>query len=174
MNSIKSILILLLVGIVATSSLCCKPASSKIENPKLVAAINRLSTDNSQKAKDELVKELNDATYLVLVLSDENKYSTQKHEGKVYIEGSENKKLLISADANINQYLELYTDVDAIERCRNTLSKETSVMQASDVWELILKRDDSIGAIVNPCNDSIPLSRDQVERLYSEINKTNQ
>ena len=174
MNSIKSVLILLLVAIVATSSVCCKQGSSNVENPNLVAAIKRLSSDESQKVKDQLADELNDAKYLALVLSDDNEYSAQKYEGKAYIKTDEPKKLIISADANSNKYLELYTDVDAIGRCGNTLSEKTVVIQASEVWDLLLKREDNIGAIVNPCYDSIPLGKDQVKHLYSILNKTDE
>ena len=174
MNSIKLILILLLVGIVTTSSVCCKQGSSKIENPNLVAAIKRLSTDDSKESKDKLAFELNKAQYLAMVILNDNKLSDPKYEDKVYIKTDGDIKLEIEADANNNKYLKLYTDYDAIKMCRNSFSDKTIVLQATEVWDILLKREDSIGAIVNPCYDSIPLRKDQVKHLYSKLNKTDE
>jgi len=139
-----------------------------VTNPALVAAMQRLKRDSSSAAKDAVLVELNRANYLIAIFSDEMHVSKPDSGGKATIEKDSVIKVINTSDVKGNTYLPLFTDWDAI---RLFIGKpvDTLVFPAKDAWDWVLRMGNYQGAVINPANDALPLSKQQVEYLAAQL-----
>ena len=147
-----------------------KPAidvNKPIENPALVAAIERLARENSDKAKDLLLVELNKANYLAAILTDEMHTSAPDEHGKTVIQKDSIIKVIETSDAHGNRYLPLFTDWKAIGEYTNK-PVSTLVLPASDAWSFALHVGKYDGIVINPGRNALPLNKDMIKYLVSQ------
>ena len=143
-----------------------------VENPALVAAIDRLASDYSVAAKDNVLAELNRAVYLVAIFTDEMHTTEPDEKGQVTIQKDSLIKVLNTSDEAGNTYLPLFTDWQAIglyiDKPVNTL-----VMPASDAWSWVMNMGEYHGAVINPARNALPLSKAQIQFLLEQIEPNN-
>lgn len=138
-----------------------------VENPKLVAAIDRLLSDSSNKAKDELLLELNRANFLAAIFTDEMHTSEPDKDGKTVIEKDSLIKVLNTSDADGNTYLPLFTDWKEIKKYIDK-PVNTLILPASDAWDWALKMGDYHGIVINPGHNALPLNIEQIKYLKGQ------
>lgn len=142
-----------------------------VENPRLVAAIERLLTDQSVQAKDALLVELNRANFLAVIFTDEMHSTPPDENGHVTIKEKSLIKVLSTTDSNGNVYLPLFTDWNAIgkyvgEKPEKPIS--TLVLPAADAWSWALAMGSYQGVVINPAHNALPLNRQQIEYLAKQ------
>lgn len=139
-----------------------------VENPALVAAIDRLASEQSEAAKNNLLAELNKAVYLVAIFTDEMHTTEPDEHGQVTVKKDSLIKVLNTSDEAGNTYLPLFTDWKAIgqyiDKPVNTL-----VMPAADAWSWVLNMGEYHGAVINPARNALPLSKAQIQFLLEQI-----
>ena len=142
-----------------------------VTNPKLVAAMERLKTDTSDAAKDDLLLELNKSNYLVAIFTDEMHTSEPDENGETVIEKDSLIKVLNTSDSQGNMYLPLFTDWDAL---RKYIDKPAStlVFPPQDAWHWALEMGEYHGIVINPAEDALPLNKGQIQFLASKVTAT--
>lgn len=137
-----------------------------VENPALLRALARLLSDPTEAAKDEVVSELRQATYLVAMISDELEIPADHHGQTVFGEGSEIQVLIAETDDGV-AFLPLFTDWQAIGDYTDE-KVNAIVMPAAEAWAFALHDEVYQGAVINPAGDALPLGRPMLEFLLAD------
>lgn len=144
--------------------------NTPVTNPGLLAALQKLAVDSSDEAKDVLLSELNRSNYLVAIFTDEMHVSNSDESGKSVIEKDSLIKVLNTSDDHGNAYLPLFTDWEAL---RKYIDHDVSslIFPPKDAWNWVLNMGDYHGAVVNPAENALPLNRDQIAYLNSQLSE---
>jgi hypothetical protein len=139
-----------------------------IENPDLVRALARLATDTSDAAKDEVVAQLQRATFLVAILGDETEIP---EDGQVVFQKGSRIQILTAESDDGSTFLPLFTDWRAI---RDYVDDPVNgmVMPAKNAWAFALHDKLYEGVVINPVGDTLPLGRPMVEFLLAAAGET--
>lgn len=137
-----------------------------VTNPSLVVAMNRLNTDQSNAAKNDLLLELNKSNYLAAIFSDEMNMSEPDDNGNREIEKGSLIKVLNTSDSEGNIYFLLFTDWCAI---KNYIDKpvDTLVFSPQEAWRWALS--DYHAVVIYSEENSLPLNKSQIQYLASKI-----
>ncbi len=133
-----------------------------VENPALVAAMDRVAREPSDSSKDALLKELQQANYLAAMLTDGMKTSTNSL-GQVTIEKG-SKFGVLTAGKDGKNFLVLFTDWRAL-RAYTQLEVSGWVLPAKDAWLFALEGNSYEGVVINPSHNALPLARPMLEYL---------
>lgn len=133
-----------------------------VDNPALVAAMERVARENSDASKDGLLRELQHANYLAAMFADGLK-AREKSLGQIEIaKGS--KFGVLSAGKDGKNYLVLFTDWQAL-RAYTQGQVSGWVLPAKDAWQFALQGSAYDGIVINPAHNALPLTRPMVEYL---------
>ena len=135
-----------------------------VTNPELSAAMMRLSQSDCPETQEEVARQLQCATFLVPALMDEMQMAPGGEPGRVTFQEGSVIKMLSCTDAAGAVYLPLFTDWAAI-RAWTDGDVATLVMPAVEAWDFVLSQAHYSGAVVNPGEAGLPLSRQQIEYL---------
>ncbi|MCX6966825.1 MAG: SseB family protein [Verrucomicrobia bacterium] len=139
----------------------CHSENEPIENPEIVAAIQKIAEDASEEAQQDLTLELQRGLYLVPVFA-ESASAAQAEEGSMQV--------LVCMDENEKEFLPLFTDEAALKGW--TKEKVSAmVLTAPEAWEFILSQPECAGAVVNPGDVALPLNREMVALLKKMIDE---
>ena len=140
-----------------------------VENPKLKKAISDYYQLQNSQTESQLVKELNQAIYIVAIITDEMKTSEVDKDGKTTIQKGSLIKFLLVYDSENNPLLPLFTDWDEIRKW----TKEDvggMVMPASDAWDFVEKDGQYKGVVINPGGKSWQMNIEQIQAVKKENN----
>jgi hypothetical protein len=133
-----------------------------VENPELVAAMDRVAREGSDEAKDELLKQLLKANYLAAMFADDLKVSSTDSNHQTIEKGSTFG--VLSAESAGKNYLVLFTDWKALGQY--TDHKVSGwILPSKDVWSFALQGDTYDGVVINPAHNALPLERPMLEYL---------
>jgi len=139
-----------------------------ITNPDLVEALNALAADDSNEAKDLVLTELNKSNFLAATLTDEMHSSEPDEDGNTTIEKGSFIKVISASDSNGNEYLPLFTDWDQVSKyCSQPVN--SLVLPAPDAWDWAVKMGKYAGVVVNPAENALPLSVEQIRYLRAQF-----
>jgi len=139
----------------------CHSESEPVENPELVAAIEKIAKDHSEESQHDLTLELQRGLYLVPVF-------TQAPTDAPAEDGS--MQVLVCVDENDAEFLPLFTDEAALKAWTKE-AVSAMVFTAPEAWEFILSQPECAGAVVNPGDTGLPLSREMVGLLKKMIDE---
>ncbi|XHR28921.1 MAG: SseB family protein [Chthoniobacteraceae bacterium] len=130
-----------------------------IENPQIIDAIERISTDRSEDAQREMTLALQRGLYLVPVFS-----------GRLDTEPTDDQavQVLVCTDENNDEYLPLFTDEEALKAWTQE-NVSAMVLTAPEAWDFILTQPECAGGVLNPGSSALPLNRDMVGILKKMI-----
>ncbi|HCE2442470.1 TPA: SseB family protein [Vibrio parahaemolyticus] len=133
-----------------------------VENPALVAAMDRVAREGSDAAKDELLKQLLQANYLAAVFTDGLKLSSDDTNQRAIEKGSTFG--VLSAESAGKNYLVLFTDWKALSQY--TEQKVSGwILPSKDVWLFALESSTYDGVVINPAHNALPIERPMLEYL---------
>lgn len=136
--------------------------NQSVENPDLVAAMDRVAREGSDEAKDELLKQLLHANYLAAMFADGLKVSSADGVQKTIEKGSTFG--VLSAESAGKNYLVLFTDWKALGQY--TDQKVSGwILPSKDVWSFALQGNTYDGVVINPAHNALPLERPMLEYL---------
>ena len=138
-----------------------------VENPELLLAIAEFTRVRNAQTEHELNRRLRSAIFLVPIKADEMHTTPSTKPGRVTIQPGSLIKLLSWVDDAGARYLPLFTDWPAI-RAWTSREVSTIVMPAHDAWSFALSQAHYAGAVVNPGQGALPLSRSLIEYLKDE------
>jgi hypothetical protein len=139
--------------------------TQSIENPDLVRALERLAADTSDAAKDEVVAQLQRATFLMVILKDELE-TPEENQGPVVFDKGSRIQILTAESDDGNVFLPLFTDWQAI-RDYTEDPVNGLIMPAKDAWAFALHDEIYEGVVINPAGEPLPLGRPMVEFLLA-------
>ena len=133
-----------------------------VENPALVAAMERVARDGSDESKDELLRQLLRANYLAAMFTEGLKVSSTDEDQKTIEKGSTFG--VLSAESAGKNYLVLFTDWKALGQY--TDQKVSGwILPSKDVWSFALQGSTYDGVVINPAHNALPLERPMLEYL---------
>ena len=139
-----------------------------VENPSLVAAMDRVAEEGSDASKDELLLQLQRANYLAAMFSDDLKMSPGEGKENTIEKGSTFG--LLSAESGGKNYLVLFTDWKAL--VAYTDQKVSGwVLPSKDVWAFASQGNTYDGVVINPAHNALPLERPILEYLVHHANQ---
>ncbi|ENM5732232.1 SseB family protein [Vibrio mimicus] len=139
-----------------------------VENPALVAAMDRVAREDSDAAKDELLKQLLQANYLAAMFTDGLKVSSGDGNQRTIEKGSTFG--VLSAESAGKNYLVLFTDWKALSQY--TEQKVSGwILPSKDVWLFALQGSTYDGVVINPAHNALPLERPMLEYLSHHANQ---
>ena len=130
-----------------------------IENPDLVAAMDKITHDLSEENQQNLTLELQRGLYLVPVFT--GRIDTDPTD-------DETMQVLVCTDETDAEYLPLFTDEAALKAWTQE-NVSAMVLTAPEAWEFILSQPECSGGVVNPGDAGLPLNRDMVTLLKKMI-----
>ena len=142
-------------------SKCCHSESEPIENPELVAAMEKITNDLSEETQRDLTLQLQRGLYLVPVFN-------QPADAAPTEEGS--MQVLVCVDENDAEFLPLFTDEAALKAWTKE-AVSAMVFTAPEAWEFILSQPECAGAVVNPGDAGLPINREMVGFLKKMIDE---
>jgi hypothetical protein len=142
-----------------------------VENPSLVSAILHFDASRPVTGQSEVAQQLNAANYLIPILRVQIPTTPKGPDGSAVVTENTQIKVLQAADASGKPCLPLFTDWRAL-RAWNKSDVSTLVMPAKAAWDFVLTHDVYSGAIVNPGEKPIALSRDVIRALREKIPNT--
>ena len=137
----------------------CHSEGEPIENPDLLVAIAKISSDRSEEAQHELTLALQRGLYLVPVFT-----------GDIDTEPADDKAVhvLVCTDESGAEYLPLFTDEAALKAWTED-EVSAMVLTGPEAWDFILSQPECSGGVINPGDASLPLNRDMVTLLKKMI-----
>ena len=136
--------------------------NQSVENPALVAAMERVARENSNSAKDALLRELQHANYIAVMFADDLK-ARESSPGQVTIEKG-SKFGVLYAERDGKTYLVLFTDWQALY-AYTQLKVSGWILPAKDAWRFALQGSTYDGVVINPAHNALPLARPMIEYL---------
>ncbi len=137
----------------------------EIKNPDLVRALERLVTDTSIAAKNELLKHLQGATFLVAVLSESLKFH-EKEEGKTILARGSHLDVLTAENEEGLTFLPLFTDWQQLNEYTD-LGVSGWVLPAQEAWAFAMQDPNCEGAVINPAGNPLPIGKPMLEFLIA-------
>jgi hypothetical protein len=135
-----------------------------VENPELSLAMMAFSRSRNAQTEQELTLRLRSAVFLVPIITDEMRTTPGSEPGSATIEQGSLIKMLSCIDGTGAQHLPLFTDWPSI-RAWTEQQVSTLVMPAADAWGFVLSQAHYAGAVVNPGERALPLSRPLIQYL---------
>jgi len=133
-----------------------------VENPALVAAMDRVAREGSDESKDELLRQLLQANYLAAMFTEGLKVSSAGGNDQTIEKGSTFG--VLSAESAGKNYLVLFTDWKALGQY--TDQKVSGwILPSKDVWSFALQGGTYDGVVINPAHNALPLERPMLEYL---------
>jgi hypothetical protein len=142
-----------------------------IENPSLVEAVSHFDPAKPITAQPEIVRQLNTANYLIPIIRVQIPTGPKAPDGSAIVTQDTQVKVLQARDAAGKPCLPLFTDWRAL-RVWNKSDLSTLVMPAKAAWDFVLSHDVYSGAILDPGERPITLSRDIIHALREKIPST--
>ncbi len=142
--------------------------NNAVENPALVAAMDRVAHEGSDEAKDELLKQLLHANYLAAMFADGLKVSSLDSDHQTIEKGSTFG--VLSAESEGKNFLVLFTDWNALGQYTD---QEVSgwILPSKSVWLFALQGNTYDGVVINPAHNALPLERPMLEYLSHHVSK---
>ncbi|WP_158224657.1 SseB family protein [Agaribacterium haliotis] len=140
-----------------------KPSLDKpIENPSLLAAMERVARDGSDEAKDALLLQLQQADFLAAIFPDELEISDGKNNESTIEKGSSFG--VLSSRSEGKHFLVLFTDWKALAAYTD---KKVSgwVLPSKQAWAFALQGETYDGIVINPAFNALPLERPMLKYL---------
>ena len=135
--------------------------SEPIENPELVAAIQKFASNGTEDSQYDLTLQLQRGLYLVPVYADDA-HAAPAEEGSLQV--------LVCTDEEDAEFLPLFTD-EAVLKAWTKEKVSAMVLTAPEAWEFILSQPECSGAVVNPGDAGLPLSREMITLLKKMIDE---
>jgi len=142
-----------------------------IENPGLVEAVSHFDPAKPVTAQSEIVRQLNTGNYLIPIIRVHIPTSPKDPDGSAIVTQDTQIKVMQAPDAAGKPCLPLFTDWRAL-RAWNRSDLSTLVMPAKAAWDFVLSHEVYSGAILNPGERSVTLSRDIIHALREKIPNT--
>ena len=139
----------------------CHSESEPIENPELVAAIQKFASNGTEDSQYDLTLQLQRGLYLVPVYADDA-HAAPAEEGSLQV--------LVCTDEEDAEFLPLFTD-EAVLKAWTKEKVSAMVLTAPEAWEFILSQPECSGAVVNPGDAGLPLSREMITLLKKMIDE---
>lgn len=137
----------------------CHTEDEPVENPGLLAALDRITKNLSEETQHNLTLQLQRGLYLVPVFT-----------GRIDTEPTDDEavQVLVCTDEKDDEYLPLFTDETAL---RGWTREQVSamVLTAPEAWDFILSQPECSGGVVNPGTAGLPLNREMVGLLKKMI-----
>lgn len=138
-----------------------------VENPELSSAMTEFNRSRNAQTEQELTRQLRRAVFLVPIVTDEMHTTPGSRPGSVTIERGSLIKMVSYIDGTGAAHLPLFTDWPAI-RAWTDQQVSTLVTPAAEAWDFVLRDAYYAGAVVNPGERALPLSRPLIEYLRDE------
>jgi len=138
-----------------------------VKNPELVKAIDDLARNSTRETKLRLMTELNEANYLVPVVSDDIDGSKADEKGVIRLSKDNDIMVLSMTDGNGKQFMPVFTDMKSADKWSTDKDFKTIAMPADKVWSFALSKDYYEGVVVNPGVKAVPLSKEMVKVLQN-------
>ena len=153
------------------------PVAAKLDlnkpvvNAGLSLAMDRLTHDNSDAAKDALLLELNKANYLAVSVGKGLSEGIASSNGQALLPAGARFDLLMAGKQGKN-YLLLFTDWDAI-RAYTKEDVTAIVLPAKDAWSFFSSTlaATNEGIVINPANNALPLGKPMISYLTAASRK---
>lgn len=139
-----------------------------IKNPELVQAIDDLAKNSNRETKLRLMRELNEANYLVPVLSEDVDKSEADEKGVINLKKDSDIRVLSMKDGKGNEYMPVFTDIKSAEEWSSEKQFNTIAMPAHRVWNFVLAKEQYDGVVVNPGVKALPLKKETIKFLRSQ------
>ena len=143
-----------------------------VANAELSLAMDRLTHDNSDAAKDALLIELNKANYLALSVGKGLSEGIASSNGQALLPAGARFELLMAGKQGKN-YLLLFTDWDAI-RAYTKEDVTAIVLPAKDAWSFFSTTlaATNEGIVINPAHNALPLRKPMISYLTAALQKS--
>jgi hypothetical protein len=154
------------------------PAAAKLDlnkpvvNAGLSLAMDRLTRDSSDAAKDALLLELNKANYLAVSVGKSLSEGIASSNGQALLPAGARFDLLMAGKQGKN-YLLLFTDWDAI-RAYTKEDVTAIVLPAKDAWSFFSSTlaATNEGIVINPAHNALPLRKPMIAHLTAASRKS--
>ena len=154
------------------------PVAAKLDlnkavvNTGLSLAMDRLTRDNSDAAKDALLLELNKANYLAVSVGKGLSEGIASSNGQALLPAGARFDLLMAGKQGKN-YLLLFTDWDAI-RAYTKEDVTAIVLPAKDAWPFFSSMFGATyeGIVINPAHNALPLRKPMIAYLAAASRKS--
>lgn len=149
-------------------------ATHKIDNTALLAALEALREDQNEETDQAYTKALLEAEFIVPV--NYKNPPKQNDQGELEMpEGSEIALVTLMATEDGEEVFPIFTDMDAFNAQPETTGKQAVhpwAMMISDYFPMLLNGQNPqiAGLALNPFNDGMPISRENVEYLAAMSN----
>ena len=142
-----------------------------VVNAELSLAMDRLSRDTSDAAKDALLLELNKANYLAVSVGKGLSEGIASSNGQALLPAGARFDLLMAGKQGKN-YLLLFTDWDAI-RAYTKEDVTAIVLPAKDAWSFFSSTLAATyeGIVINPAHNALPLRKPMISYLAAASSK---
>lgn len=155
-----------------------QPVAAKVDlnkpvvNTGLSLAMDRLTNDSSDAAKDALLLELNKANYLALSVGKGLSEGIASSNGQAILPAGARFDLLMAGKQGKN-YLLLFTDWDAI-RAYTKEDVTAIVLPAKDAWSFFSTTlaATNEGIVINPAHNALPLGKRMISYLTAAAQKS--
>lgn len=155
-----------------------QPVAAKLDlnkpvvNAGLSLAMDRLTHDNSDAAKDALLLELNKANYLAVSVGKGLSEGMASSNGQALLPTGARFDLLMAGKQGKN-YLLLFTDWDAI-RAYTKEDVTAIVLPAKDAWSFFSTTlaATNEGIVINPAHNALPLRKPMISYLTAASRKS--
>ena len=136
-----------------------------VENPALLAAIERLDQDATEEAQKAVWAELRRAVFLVPTLAEGMELEPES-EGKATLpEGT--LIHFLAGEQDGKSYLMVFTDLKSI-RDYTDLAVKAMILPAEEAWDFALGAGSYDGLVINPGGKALPLERHQLEAMVRQ------
>jgi len=146
--------------------------AKQVENPAVRAAMEAYEKEDSEEVKTQLMRALNEANFLTIVLTDEMRISHIDKEGNALLQPGSKIKTVTLKDDKGHVILPLFTDWDAINAFMGSGKQKAQfsawAIYAGEAWKTVLEKEYA-GVIINAGGKALPLVGNQVKFLHDKL-----
>lgn len=137
--------------------------NTPVTNPILIDAIKAIKNEITSKTQDEYFKAIREAKFLSPVTI--NPLPQSSIDGKTTLTQDTKISFFSFKDENNHEYYPVYTDWVALKQWRDIPDEQTVITTYKDISSIVLSNPQSMGFVINPYSDNIPVRRDIIEHI---------
>ena len=138
--------------------------NTPVTNPALAAALTANAQHDTPDTRREVTRELMQATFLVVILTQEVQETPGEAPGQVTWQPGSHFSVLLAGDGQGGRMLPLFSDWEAL---RQWTDEPVSglLMPAAEAWVFALVDDTYSGVVLNPATDCLTYRRPALAQL---------
>ena len=134
-----------------------------VTNPELINIIHALKENFTPEVEKDFLRLMKTAHFLSPVIID--KVSTPDENGVTTLEKNTTIKFITLEIADNQLFLPVFTDWIELRKWRNIANEQTLITTYDDLCTMVEKTAAHAGFVINPCGESILITRDLIEQF---------